>query len=89
MENPLVAIIMGSNSDIPVMEESIRVFEKFKVAYEIKILSAHRTPDEAGAYIKELAERGSQGPHSRCGLGGPPRRRCRCTHDDPGNRSPD
>lgn len=58
MENPLVAIIMGSNSDIPVMEESIRVFERFKVAYEMKILSAHRTPDEAGTYMKGLAERG-------------------------------
>ena len=58
MENPLVAIIMGSNSDIPVMDEAIRVLEKFEIAYEIKILSAHRTPDEAGTFMKGLAGRG-------------------------------
>jgi phosphoribosylaminoimidazole carboxylase PurE protein len=58
MENPLVAIIMGSNSDIPVMEEAILVLEKFDIAYEMKILSAHRTPDEAGTYMKGLAGRG-------------------------------
>ena len=58
MENPLVGIIMGSNSDIPVMEEAIRVLERFRVPYEMKILSAHRTPDEAAAYTKDIAERG-------------------------------
>ncbi len=58
MGNPLVGIIMGSNSDIPVMEEAVRVLEKFEVPYEIRILSAHRTPDEAAEYTKGLAGRG-------------------------------
>lgn len=58
MENPLVCIIMGSNSDIQVMEEAIRVLEKFGIPHETKILSAHRTPDDAAAYAKCLAERG-------------------------------
>ncbi len=58
MNKPLVGIIMGSNSDIPVMEEALGILEKFEVSYEIKILSAHRTPDEAAAYTKGLAERG-------------------------------
>ena len=49
---------MGSGSDIPVMEEAIQVLEKFDVPYEIRILSAHRTPDESAAYAKELAGRG-------------------------------
>jgi len=49
---------MGSGSDIPVMEEAIRVLEKFGVSYEIRILSAHRTPDESAAYARELAGRG-------------------------------
>jgi 5-(carboxyamino)imidazole ribonucleotide mutase len=58
MEKPLVGIIMGSGTDIPVMEEAIGLLEKFEVPHEIRILSAHRTPDEAAAYTKELAERG-------------------------------
>jgi phosphoribosylaminoimidazole carboxylase PurE protein len=58
MENPLVGIIMGSKSDITVMEEAVRVLEKFEIPYEMKVLSAHRTPDEAAEYAKGLAGRG-------------------------------
>lgn len=58
MENPLVGIVMGSASDIPVMENAFRVLEKFKVPFDARILSAHRTPDESAAYFKGLAERG-------------------------------
>jgi len=58
MASPLVGIIMGSGSDIPVMEEAVRVLEQFGVDYEVRILSAHRTPDEAAAYAKELTGRG-------------------------------
>ncbi len=58
MANPLVAIIMGSNSDIPVMEHAARLLEEFEVPFEMKILSAHRTPDQAAEYAKGLAGRG-------------------------------
>ena len=58
MKNPLVGIIMGSDSDIPVMEQSVRVLEKLAVPYEICILSAHRTPNETAEYAKGLAGRG-------------------------------
>ncbi len=58
MENPLVGIVMGSASDIPVMENAFRVLEKFKVPFDARILSAHRTPDESAAYFKGLTERG-------------------------------
>ena len=58
MEKPLVGILMGSGSDIRVMEEAIRILEEFGVPHEIRILSAHRTPDESAAYAKELAGRG-------------------------------
>lgn len=58
MENPLVGIIMGSKSDIPAMEEAVRILEKFEIPYEMKILSAHRTPDETAGYVKGLAGRG-------------------------------
>ena len=58
MKSPLVGIIMGSDSDIAVMEQAVRVLEKFEIPYEIKILSAHRTPDETAEYAKGLADRG-------------------------------
>jgi phosphoribosylaminoimidazole carboxylase PurE protein len=58
MKNPLVAIIMGSDSDIPVMEHAARLLEKFEVPFEMKIFSAHRTPDQAAEYVKGLAGRG-------------------------------
>jgi phosphoribosylaminoimidazole carboxylase PurE protein len=58
MNNLLVAIIMGSDSDIPVMEHAARLLEKFEIPFEMKILSAHRTPDQAAEYVKGLAGRG-------------------------------
>jgi phosphoribosylaminoimidazole carboxylase PurE protein len=57
-ETPLVAILMGSDSDLPTMAEVARVLEEFGVAYEAKVLSAHRTPDEAAAYAREAEGRG-------------------------------
>ena len=56
--NPLVGIIMGSDSDLPVMEEAIKVFKEFKIGYEVKILSAHRTPQQHSEYSKTAVERG-------------------------------
>ncbi|MFZ0931041.1 MAG: 5-(carboxyamino)imidazole ribonucleotide mutase [Syntrophobacteraceae bacterium] len=58
MDNPLVGIIMGSDSDISVMEQAVRLVEEFGIPYEMKILSAHRTPDETAEYVKGLAGRG-------------------------------
>ena len=42
---PLIRIIMGSDSDLPVMKQAAEILDEFKVSYEIKITSAHRTPD--------------------------------------------
>lgn len=58
MKNPLVAIIMGSKSDVPVMESASRLLDGFEIPYEMKILSAHRTPDQAAEYVKALEGRG-------------------------------
>lgn len=58
MKNPLVSIIMGSKSDVPVMESAAWILEKFEIPYEMKILSAHRTPDQAAEYVKGLEQRG-------------------------------
>lgn len=49
-QKPLVAVIMGSQSDWPTMKEACDVLEAFKIPYEKQILSAHRTPDEMRAF---------------------------------------
>jgi phosphoribosylaminoimidazole carboxylase PurE protein len=55
---PLVAIVMGSDSDLPVMEEAGKVLSDFKVPYEITVASAHRSPDLAADFAKNAAGRG-------------------------------
>ncbi len=55
-----VGIIMGSQSDWPTMEEAARMLDELGVDYEVKIVSAHRTPDRLWAYGKEAAGRGLQ-----------------------------
>ena len=57
-KNPLVAIIMGSDSDLKVMKEAAVVFEEFEVPYSITVMSAHRTPDRSVAFAKAAAEQG-------------------------------
>ena len=57
-EKPLVGIIMGSDSDLPVMSAAAAVLEEFGVAYELSVVSAHRTPARAEAYAKGAADRG-------------------------------
>lgn len=58
MSNPLVGIIMGSDSDLPIMEKSFAILNEFEIPFEVKILSAHRTPEEHANYAKTAAERG-------------------------------
>lgn len=55
---PVVGIIMGSQSDWPVMQEAARMLEAMGVAYEAKIVSAHRTPDRLVEYAKSARGRG-------------------------------
>jgi len=56
--NPLVGILMGSESDLTVMQEAATILKAFEVAYEIVISSAHRTPEETHAYATAARERG-------------------------------
>ncbi len=56
--SPVVAILMGSDSDLPTMAECARILEDYQVPYDIRVLSAHRSPEEAAAYAREAAERG-------------------------------
>jgi len=58
MKKPLVGIVMGSDSDLPVMEEAKKSLEGFGVACEMTVASAHRSPGRAHAYSVSAAERG-------------------------------
>jgi len=55
---PQIAVVMGSDSDLPVMMEAIATLEEFEVEYEVSVLSAHRTPEETAEFSKSLEKRG-------------------------------
>ena len=55
---PIVSIIMGSTSDLPVMEKAAKFFDEMEIPFEMNALSAHRTPVEVEAFAKEAAGRG-------------------------------
>ena len=55
---PLVGIIMGSDSDWPTMEAAYQVCQEFKVPCEVRVVSAHRTPDDMARYAKSAHKRG-------------------------------
>jgi 5-(carboxyamino)imidazole ribonucleotide mutase len=53
-----IAIIMGSDSDLPVVQKAINVLDEFSVPYEVHVFSAHRTPAEAASFTKTARENG-------------------------------
>jgi 5-(carboxyamino)imidazole ribonucleotide mutase len=55
---PLVGVVMGSTSDWPTMSKAVEILERFGVAHEAKVVSAHRMPDEMFAYAEAAADRG-------------------------------
>jgi 5-(carboxyamino)imidazole ribonucleotide mutase len=57
-KNIEVGIIMGSDSDLPIMEDAVSIFKEFGIGYEVKILSAHRTPNQHAEYSKSAVQRG-------------------------------
>lgn len=58
MNAPQVGIIMGSKSDLDIMTEAAKILEEFGIEHEVRVLSAHRTPDEAAEYVKTAKDRG-------------------------------
>jgi len=60
MVKPLVSIIMGSDSDLNVMQEAGKVLKEFKVPFEITVVSAHRTPKRLFGFAEKAHERGTQ-----------------------------
>jgi 5-(carboxyamino)imidazole ribonucleotide mutase len=57
-QKPLVAILMGSDSDFPVMEEAAKILAEFQVPYEITVSSAHRSPDRTAEFARKAERRG-------------------------------
>lgn len=55
---PIVSIIMGSTSDLPVMEKAAEILNNFRIPFEMNALSAHRTPDEVEIFAKNAEARG-------------------------------
>lgn len=58
MAEPKVGIVMGSISDLDIFSGAAKVLDEFGIEYEIRVLSAHRTPDEAVAWVSSAADRG-------------------------------
>ena len=58
MSKPFVAILLGSDSDLPTMQTTIDVLKKLQVPIEVKITSAHRTPQRTHEYVKDADQRG-------------------------------
>jgi phosphoribosylaminoimidazole carboxylase PurE protein len=68
MANPTVAILMGSDSDLPVMAGCVKVLEQYGIGYDIRVLSAHRSPEEAARFSREAEANGFR--IIVCGAGG-------------------
>jgi 5-(carboxyamino)imidazole ribonucleotide mutase len=58
MSQPLVSIVMGSDSDLEIMREAAKALDDFGISYEMDVTSAHRSPDRTAGYAREAAQRG-------------------------------
>lgn len=58
MKKPLVNIVIGSDSDLPTIKETEKILEEFDIAYETKILSAHRSPQKVSEFASNAANQG-------------------------------
>jgi 5-(carboxyamino)imidazole ribonucleotide mutase len=58
MKKPFVSILMGSDSDLPVMETSFEILRKFDIPFEVKVTSAHRTPQATHSFVTDADVRG-------------------------------
>ncbi|MBE0067833.1 5-(carboxyamino)imidazole ribonucleotide mutase [Thermoanaerobacterium thermosaccharolyticum] len=55
---PKVAVVMGSDSDFPLVKKALELFKEFNIAYDARVISAHRTPDIAHDFAKKAVENG-------------------------------
>ncbi|MEW6556434.1 MAG: 5-(carboxyamino)imidazole ribonucleotide mutase [Elusimicrobiota bacterium] len=60
MKKPIVSVVMGSDSDLPVMKSCAEMLEFFKIPFEMTVISAHRAPEKTNLYAKNLTKNGIQ-----------------------------
>ena len=58
MSQPFVSVLMGSDSDLPIMEASFEILRKFNILFEVKVTSAHRTPKATHDFVTDADKRG-------------------------------
>ncbi|MBV9124364.1 MAG: 5-(carboxyamino)imidazole ribonucleotide mutase [Planctomycetes bacterium] len=58
MANPLVSLLMGSDSDLPTVQEACKILQAMEVPFEVRVLSAHRCPEELTGYVKQAEQNG-------------------------------
>ncbi len=58
IKGPLVSVVMGSDSDLEIVKEAVSILKNFSVPHEVRIISAHRSPDEAVDFAKRAQDRG-------------------------------
>ena len=79
MADPMISLLMGSDSDLPTVKEATKVLTSFGIPFEVRVLSAHRSPEDLAAYVKQAEQarrarvyRGGGGSGSPGGGGGGP-----------------
>ncbi len=68
MKNPLVSIVMGSDSDLPLLKPGIEILNSFGVKFEVRVLSAHRSPEEVRKFARGASKRGVKVIIACCGM---------------------
>ena len=58
LKGPVISVVMGSDSDLPVMGETVKILENFGIPHEVFLTSAHRSPERTTSFAKEAAKRG-------------------------------
>lgn len=58
MSSPFVAVLMGSDSDLPIMKAGCDVLKQLGIDYEVRVTSAHRTPEDTREYVRDAEQRG-------------------------------
>lgn len=84
-----VSIVMGSDSDMPVMAKAAEILDKFGISYEMRIISAHRMPDTFFEYAQTAEERGVKVIIAGAGMAAHLPGYVRCIVSDAGDRYPD
>jgi len=55
-----IVVLLGSKSDLPQVEEGLKIFQELGISYEVKVLSAHRNPNELRKYVKDVEKKGTK-----------------------------